>query len=302
MAFTTVAILSPGDMGHSVGRLLREHGLRVVTCLDGRSARTRSLSEKAGIIDVGNMGEMVAQSDLIMSITLSEVVTELCRQVADAVRATGSRPLFVECNAIAPEITRQLEPIITASGARFVDASIIGIPPRGGYQPYFYASGNHAAEFEGMREFGLDVRNIGPEVGQASGIKMCYSALTKGSIALYAQLMVAAQLLGLSEHLRLEFQNSQPSAFKWIEAELPRIPPKARRWVTEVQEIQATFQHLGLTPHLFAGVADMYRFIGNTPLGDESPETEDMDRTLEDTVKELAAQVGPHPDPVKGET
>ena len=39
----TIAIISPGDMGHAVGALLRQAGLRVITQLDGRSGRTRAL-------------------------------------------------------------------------------------------------------------------------------------------------------------------------------------------------------------------------------------------------------------------
>ena len=39
----TVAILSPGDMGHAVGQLLKEHELGVLTCLAGRSRRTCEL-------------------------------------------------------------------------------------------------------------------------------------------------------------------------------------------------------------------------------------------------------------------
>ena len=37
----TVGILSPGDMGHTVGGVLRQNGLRVITCLKDRSQRTR---------------------------------------------------------------------------------------------------------------------------------------------------------------------------------------------------------------------------------------------------------------------
>ena len=73
MAINTVAILSPGDLGHAVGRLLREHELRVVTCLTGRSERTRALSQQAGIADVPDLNDLVQQSDLVMSITVSEV-------------------------------------------------------------------------------------------------------------------------------------------------------------------------------------------------------------------------------------
>ena len=48
----TIGILSPGDMGHTVGDVLRQNGLRVITCLEGRSQRTRELAQKAGIVDV----------------------------------------------------------------------------------------------------------------------------------------------------------------------------------------------------------------------------------------------------------
>ena len=187
MAIETVAVLRPGDMGHAVGQLLRENELRVVTCLAGRSGRTKTLSEQAGIIDVPNLERLVEQTDIVLSITVSESAPTVARGIADAIKATqaaGSDILFAECNALAPQTVRQLEPVITDSGGRFVDASIIGGPPRNGSSPRFYASGPQAAELEKLREFGLDVRIIGSETGQASGIKMCYAAITKGTGAL----------------------------------------------------------------------------------------------------------------------
>ena len=289
----TIAILSPGDMGHAVGQLLREHEIRVVTCLAGRSARTKTLSEKAGIVDLPSIEEMVSQSDVILSITVSEVVPDVCRMVADAIRDTGTKPLFGECNAVAPQLARRMEPIITAAGGRFVDASIIGGPPRNGSSPRFYASGPHAAEFEGLREFGLDVRNLGPEIGKASGIKMCYAAMTKGTSALYTELLVAAQAMGLLEPLKAEFQDGQAAVLQRMESSLSGVPARSRRWVSEMQEIAATFQHLGLTPFLFQGVSEMYRFVGNTPLGDETPEARDTGRDLDETIRQLAAYLEP---------
>ena len=113
MNIGTVAILSPGDMGHAVGQRLRENELDVITCLADRSDRTRSLADKAGIRDVPTMEELVEQSDLIMSMTVSEAVPGLCRQIADSLMATGAETLFAECNAIAPQLVRDMEPIIT---------------------------------------------------------------------------------------------------------------------------------------------------------------------------------------------
>ena len=291
MSIETVAILSPGDMGHAVGQLLREHELRVVTCLAGRSGRTRVLAEKAGIADIPSMEEMVKQSDVILSITVSEVVPAVCQAVADAISATGSDVLFAECNAIAPQVTRRMETVIETAGGRFVDASIIGGPPKSGSCPRFYASGPRLADFELLRDFGLDVRGMGSEIGLASGIKMCYAAMTKGSSALYAELLMAAELMGLSDHLREEFLGSQPAIYKRMEGGIPGVPAKSRRWVSEMQEIEATFDHLGLTPRMFQGVADVYRQMGSTSLGDETPETKDADRNLQQTISQLASHV-----------
>ncbi|MSQ05652.1 MAG: NAD(P)-dependent oxidoreductase [Dehalococcoidia bacterium] len=292
MPIHTVAILSPGDMGHAVAQLLREHELRVVTCLAGRSARTRALSNKAGVADLPSMAELVRQSDVVLSITTSEAAPGVCQEVADAMQATGRSLLFAECNAIAPQKVRAMEPVITQAGGRFVDASIIGSPPRGGRSPRFYASGPRAEELEGLKEFGLDVRNLGPDIGQASAIKMCYAAMTKGSAALYTELLMAAQMLKLWEPLIAEFQSGRRSGpYEFMEGWIPGVPAKARRWVSEMQEIEATFDYLGMTPRLFQGVADMYRLAGATPLGDEKPESRDRERSLEETVRLLAESV-----------
>ena len=291
MEISTVAILSPGDMGHAVGQRLRENELEVVTCLAGRSERTRTLSEKAGIQDVATLEELVERSDLIMSMTVSAAVSTLCQQVADAIRTTGSDILFAECNAIAPQLTRELAPVITGVGGRFVDVSIIGGPPRPGYSPHFYTSGAPAVEFEQLGQYGLDVRRLDGDIGQASGIKMCYAAMTKGSWALYSELLLAAELMGLTEPLLAEFQDGQSAVLQRMERTIPTVPPRSRRWVSEMEEIRDTFAHLGLTPRLFEGVAEMYRFIGSTPLGEEFPESRDRERTFTETIQKLAGYV-----------
>jgi hypothetical protein len=117
---------------------------------------------------------------------------------------------------------------------------------------------------------------------------MCYAAMTKGSSALYSELLLAAEMMGLSDHLKAEFQSSQASVYQRMERGIPTIPARSRRWVSEMEEIGATFEHLGMTPHLFQGVADMYRLIGSSPLGDETPESRDTQRSLQETLRLLA--------------
>ena len=89
MSINEVGLLSPGDMGHVVGSVLIENGMPVVTCLDGRSQRTRMLSEKAGIRPVDTYEQLVRETDMILSILkekfgLSEAHADALLAAADA--------------------------------------------------------------------------------------------------------------------------------------------------------------------------------------------------------------------------
>ena len=129
---------------------------------------------------------------------------------------------------------------------------------------------------------------MGAEIGQASGLKMCYAALTKGTMALALELMVAAERMGLLGALVAEWELSQAARYEGLQQSLPSVPTKARRWIGEMEEIAQTFADAELTPQIFAGAAEMYRWIGTSALADETPEDYDRDRTLRQVIKILA--------------
>jgi 3-hydroxyisobutyrate dehydrogenase-like beta-hydroxyacid dehydrogenase len=286
-AITTVGLLSPGDMGHSIGSVLRANGIDVLTCLAGRSERTRALAAKSGFEDTRCLEELIERADAVLSVLVPAEAPGLAELVAAAIRTTKNDLLYIDCNAISPETVRGVAKTILDTGARFADAGIIGPPPR---QPgtRFYTSGPGAEEFSTLANHGLDVRVIGDEIGQASGLKMCYGALTKGLTALGTELLVAAKRLGLEDVLRAEQQQSIPDVLAWLEGFVPSMPPKAYRWVGEMEEIAKTFEDVGMTPNILTGAADMYRFIAETPIGKESPETRDKSRGLDGVVAALA--------------
>ena len=285
---STVGILSPGDMGHTVGNVLHENGLRVITCLDGRSQRTRQLAETAGIVDVPTYPQFVTEADLILSIMVPAQAMSAASVVAETLQQVDTTLTYADCNAIAPQTVRKLGDLITAAGGTFVDASIIGPPPRPPGATRFYTSGPDLSLFSDLNNYGLDIRAIGAEIGLASAIKMCYASLTKGLTALCTELLTAASVLGVSDALTAEFQLSQSALFERMEKGLPGMPPKARRWIGEMEEISATFAHVGLTPNILTGAADMYRFVGDTHLADLPPEARDEFPNLAELIEILA--------------
>ena len=65
----TVGILSPGDMGHTVGGVLRQNGFaRYHVFKRSEPSAPIELAEKAGIVDVPTYSQLVTEADLILSI------------------------------------------------------------------------------------------------------------------------------------------------------------------------------------------------------------------------------------------
>jgi 3-hydroxyisobutyrate dehydrogenase-like beta-hydroxyacid dehydrogenase len=292
-AIRSVGILSPGDMGSAVGRVLHSTDLEVLTALEGRSQLTRERSAAAGFKDTGDLEGLVRQCDVVLSILVPSEAVAVAESVADAMHRTGARPVFVECNAIAPHTVRAIEKTITSAGGTFIDAGIIGGPPRApGANTRFYCSGPDTSAFEALAPHGIDVRVVGSGIGQASGLKMVYAASTKGTTALWTELLVAARALGLQDALLAEFGEGHSLVRQQMNG-IPSMPRRAKRWVGEMEEIAATFGALGLTPSILLGAADMYRYIGDTPLGAQTSRDPDPSVTevLETLVSHLPALV-----------
>jgi 3-hydroxyisobutyrate dehydrogenase-like beta-hydroxyacid dehydrogenase len=288
MNLPVIAILMPGDMGHGVGSALSNAGHTVVTCLAGRSEATRSLASRAGMQDTGTLVDLVGRADVILSILPPAAAVRLAQQIADAMRETGSTPVYVDCNAVSPATAREAGNAIAAAGAQFIDAGIIGLAPGKGGGTRFYVSGTDVSAMLALDGKGFDVISLGDEVGRASAMKMVYAALTKGTWTLQTAVMLAAEKLGLTEELTAEFAFSQKPALDAMRARIPRLPADSARWIGEMEEIAATFADAGVTPRFHDGAADIFRVLAQTPFAAETRETMDTSRTMEDALRVYA--------------
>ncbi len=249
-----------GEMGACLAARLTESGHRVLTSLEGRSDSSRRRAAEAGAEDLP-LSALVAGADLFLSVLPPARAVELAQRVAAL--PPRRNLLYADCNAVAPHTAHRVGGIVRAAGARFVDVGIIGVPPR----PVLYSSGPDAPDLTGLVGEALDVRDIGGPEGRASALKMCYASFTKGTTALATELLVAAERLGVSAELRAELAESAPLLYEYAERSLRNVPPKAGRWIGEMEEIAATFDSVGLTPRILEGAADVYRMVERA--GDE---------------------------------
>jgi 3-hydroxyisobutyrate dehydrogenase-like beta-hydroxyacid dehydrogenase len=273
MQISNVGVVSPGDMGQAIAARIKDSGKNVHVALDGRSERTKTLAKAAGLNDCGSMEKLVAACDLVVSVINPGEALKVAREAAAAMKKTGRRIAFADLNAVSPQTARDTDALIRAAGGLFIDGGIIGPPPRGeNDRPRIFVSGPDAALFEQIRHPNLQIRVLSGRIGDASGIKMCYAAMTKGTTALATELLVAARKLGVEDALEKELRESRNDVFDWQMRTIATMPPRAYRWVPEMQEIAKTFGELGMTRRIFEGASDMYQMIAATPLGKESPE------------------------------
>ena len=261
MAIKTVAIISPGDMGSGIGTVLVQEGYQVLTCLEGRSPLTKELALKSGFQDTPNIATLVSQADCLISIVPPESALSVAQEIAGQIQSGNSGLIYVDCNAIAPQTTLKAAEIINGVGARFVDGGIIGSPPERKGLTRVYLSGPDRSKVLELHGQNLEFRDLGDKIGTASALKMCYASQTKGTTALWLHSIITAQSLGVLDALRNEWTSSHPPLWGRMEDNLPTVPHRAGRWISEMKEIALTMEGIGLAPYVFEGAAAMYELV-----------------------------------------
>jgi len=263
-----VAIVAAGNMGAGIARRLVENGVTVLTHLNGRSAATEKRATEAGMQPASL--DAVMEADLLLSIVPPANALAFAEQTAFALKSARRKPVFADCNAVSPATVRHIHAVVSATGAEFVDAGIIGLPPVPGDKgPHLYASGESAPRLAVLCDYGLDLRVLKGPVGAASALKMAFAGISKGSIAIVAAMILAAERSGSAEALRQELSESEQSLLKTMSHRIPNsLFPKAWRWVAEMQEIAEFAKEDAAAYEIWMGISKLYERIAEDIGGD----------------------------------
>lgn len=257
----TIGVIAMGEMGSGVARRLHERGATVITQLTGRSAASAARAERAGAIPVSTDEEFVSRADFILSIVPPGDAVALAERLAPAVKRAARKTIYVDCNAVSPQTAERIGIALKDTGCTYVDAGIIGPPPSATARTIFYASGPGAKEFERLAERGLSIRAMDGPNGAASAMKLSYAGITKGCTAIGSAMMLGATRGGTADALLQELSESQPMLLNWMRGFVSRMPPKAYRWVAEMEEIAQFQQDDPAARDMYLGIARFYKQI-----------------------------------------
>src|SRR5262249_59333267 len=95
----------------------------------------------------------------------------------------------------------------------------------------------------------------------ASALKMSYGGITKGFTAIAVAMVLGATRTGSAAALHKELQASQPHLLAWLTRQVPRMYPKAYRWVAEMEEISHFLEDGTPIGDMFEAIAQFYEDI-----------------------------------------
>jgi putative dehydrogenase len=257
----TIGVIAMGEMGSATARRLHERGATVITQLAGRSAASAARAERAGAVPVATDDEFAAQSDVILSIVPPGDAVALAQRLAPSIKRAGRKTVYVDCNAVSPQTAERIGEALDGTDCVYVDAGIIGPPPSDTARTIFYASGEGAKAFERLSNYGLAIRLMDGPVGAASAMKLSYAGITKGCTAISAAMMLGSTRHGTADALLQELSESQPMLLNWMRGFVSRMPPKAYRWVAEMEEIAQFQADDPAARDMYLGIARFYQQI-----------------------------------------
>ncbi|MFH8558933.1 DUF1932 domain-containing protein [Streptomyces celluloflavus] len=282
----TVAVLHPGSMGAAVAACAKLNAKSVLWCSQGRSEASTARAEQAGLKAVESLGELLDRADMLISLCPPAAAEDVAHQVAEHGFRGG---LYVEANAISPERVCRIAGLLPEAWA-VVDAAVVGSAPTGGKTPTLYLSGPSGATERVDAVFAnTAVRThwLGSDLGQASGLKLSYTAYQKTSRLLAGLSLGIAREHGVDQEL-ITIASRRTDSYLAEPQYIPKTAARAWRWGPELDEAGDMLAAAGIPD-------DVLRAAAKT-LERWHPSKDDAELTLEDALTQLTIPLTP-PEP-----
>jgi 3-hydroxyisobutyrate dehydrogenase-like beta-hydroxyacid dehydrogenase len=191
-----IAILGIGEAGATLARDLIAKGVQV----RGWDPEPRNIPD--GLHFASSNPEAVSGAEVILSVNWARVAVDVAAEVAPVLQPDQ---LYADLNTAAPQLKRDLAPIIEKTGSMFVDAALMDPVPPKGLGTQVYASGSGGKLFaEKMSALGMPVTYLDREAGNAATHKLVRSIMYKGVAAVIMECLEAAEALDMTEYARAQ--------------------------------------------------------------------------------------------------
>lgn len=250
-----IGILHPGEMGAAIAASACNSGMDVYWCSEGRSAATLERANSLGLNALPSLQSLCDTCDLLISVCPPHAALEL----AELVMACNFQGIYADVNAVSPTTVTTIASKLEKAGIEVVDGGIIGLPPVTRGTTWLYLSGKAAATVMDCFDAGpLETVVLSDRIGQASGLKICFAANSKGKAALHTAILAAADNMGVRDALENQWDIFNPGFTAKSHGRIRQVARKSWRFTGEMKEIAATLESNGLPREFFDAAAEIY--------------------------------------------
>ena len=164
---------------------------------------------------VGSPSDLVRSSDIVFSTVTSSSALDAASAAAPFLER---RHLYADLNSVSPAVKIEIDRVVGASGAAFVEVAVMApVLPYGHKVPMLIGGAGAGAFAAAMTPFGLRLQHLeGAKVGSAAAVKMCRSIVVKGIEALLFECVMGASRFDADDLVWASLAETFPG-IKWKE-------------------------------------------------------------------------------------
>lgn len=283
MSAPSVGFIGFGEAAAAIAAGLKEAGIARLAAYDTALAspdRGPAMHARAAGIGVAlaeTPAALAAASDVVLSAVTASVAVAVATAIAPHL---ARRHIYVDLNSASPAVKHAVGDQVTPTGAGYVDCAVMAAVPPLRHKVPLLVCGPAAEAFAAlMAPFGMRIEAIGPEIGQASAIKMFRSILMKGLEALILESLLASSQYGVERRVFDSVGESFPG-LDWNQVAnylVGRTAIHGARRAKEMAEVAETLRAMGIDPIMSDAIKRRIAWAGEQNLkqvfGDTAPET-----------------------------
>jgi 3-hydroxyisobutyrate dehydrogenase len=250
-----VGFIGFGEAGSTIARGLSGAGVDRLFAYDintgstefGPTIARRAAESRTTLVD--SPAGLARSADVVFSTVTSSSALEAA---STAARFLSRGHLYADLNSVSPAVKIEIDRVIEASGASFVEVAVMApVLPYGHKVPMLLCGAGAAAFVEAMTPFGLRLERLaGATVGSAAAVKMCRSIVVKGLEALLFECVMGASQFDADDLVWASLQETFPG-IDWkalADYTTGRIVVHGERRAREMEEVAETLRAIGVDP------------------------------------------------------
>lgn len=260
MSELSLGFIGFGEAASHIAAGLHGAGLSRLSAYDARAGSTEAgpliarRAAEAGVHLTASIAALTSEARIVVSAVTANVAVAVARQAAPTL---GASHLYVDINSTSPDVKREVDAIVSAAGAEFVEAAVMAAVPGNGHRVPMLLCGRAAPALAAqLSPYGMRFEILGEAIGGAAAVKMFRSIMIKGIESLILECLVAAHEYGAADRVLGSLAESFP-AVDWAGLAhylMGRSAVHAERRAHEMDEVCRTLEAMGLEP-IMAGAA-----------------------------------------------